>query len=147
MGHASSLIALQNYIESHACQSYRLGTPVVLKPIRLMQKGTARAKIKKQSCGPGHFADLAIEVAPISELSGIRLIVPHSPEVASEIRIREVAEAILEGICVAAIAEIDKPVIGFQALITAARWHDVDSYLELFRHVAYQAMNEILAER
>ncbi len=147
VGHATSLAALRTYIQSHARRSYRLSTPVAIQRIRLKKSGAARAKIVKQSCGPGHFADLSIEVTPQPELSGIRLIVPQSPEVATEMHEAEVAEAILEGICVAAIAEIEKPVIGFQALITEARWHDVDSYPGLFRQVAYQAMNEILAER
>lgn len=146
VGHADSLADLQTYIQRHARNSYRLGQPVQLQPLRLARGGVAKAKIKKQTSSADKFADLTLEVTPLPETSSVRLIVPQSPEVPRELHAQEVADAILGGVCIASVAKIEKPLVGFQVCVKAAKWNDVDSSSGLFRRVAAQAMAEILSK-
>jgi hypothetical protein len=73
-------------------------------------------------------------------------LIPQSDVVASELHEPGISDAILDGLCLAALTnDFARPFVGFKVTVVAAKWHPVDSYSGVFKRATCIAMSDILS--
>jgi hypothetical protein len=146
VGHTDSLVALEKHIATNARKSYRLSAPAPVNPQHLTIYGRSSGKIKKQTCSADQFAFITIRAEPCPDSRNITLTIPRASEVPSELHESEVPEAILDGVCLALLAQDPaRPIVGCQVSVIDGKWHEVDSHSSVFKKAAYMAMSDILS--
>ncbi len=146
IGHASSFASLQTHISTFAANSYSMSSPTPVDRQPFVTPGAASGRIKKQSSSADQFAFITLRAEPTPDSEMVQLSIPQSDNVADELHDPAIPDAILDGVCLAALAgNFAQPFVGFHVAILEAIWHTVDSYAGVFKRAAYMAMSEILS--
>ena len=110
-----------------------------------MTSGSASGQIKKQTSSADQYAFITIQAVPNSDSNRIQLSIPQSDTVATELHDPTIPDAILDGVCLAALdSDYAEPFVGFHVTVTEAKWHPVDSYSGVFKRATFMAMTDIL---
>ncbi len=145
VGHASSLAAFKEHISAFAPLRYSLTSPVEIMRRPFATSGEAEGRFFTLSCSADTFGHVVIRAAPIQGAEAVRLTIPQSDAIAPGIHEPDVANGILNGVCLALLDDdYSRPFVGCQVTVMAARWHEVDSWWLGYQRAARMAMLELL---
>ncbi|MEP3480669.1 MAG: hypothetical protein ABJZ55_15570 [Fuerstiella sp.] len=145
IGHTSDFTSLEKHISTFAAKSYSISGPVSVDRLPFKTPGEASGRVKKQSSSADQYAFITIQAEPRAGSNTVQLSIPHSDKVAVELHDPEMPDAILDGVCLAALANnFAKPLVGFHVTVVEAKWHPVDSYSGVFKRATCMAMFDIL---
>ena len=145
VGHASSFAPLQKHISTFAAKSYSVTSPIPINRQPFTTPGKASGQIKKQTSSADQYAFITIQADPNTDSDNIQLSIPQSKDIASELHEPGIPEAILDGVCIAALAnDFAQPFVGLHVTVVEAKWHPVDSYSGVFKRATCMAMSDIL---
>lgn len=146
VGHSHDLSRLQEYIKTFAKRSYELAELGAIRHKPLPTAGQASGRLKRQGSSADQYAFITIEAQPALSGASIELAIPDNESVAREVQEPHLAEAIFDGICMAALVQHHRPVVCFCVKVLAAKWHPIDSHAGAFKKVACDAMAEIISQ-
>lgn len=146
IGHSSSFTSLAKHISTFAAKSYSITGQMAIMRQPFTTPGNASGQIKKQTCSADQYAFITIQAEPNLGSDTVQLLIPQSDVVASELHEPGISDAILDGLCLAALTnDFARPFVGFKVTVVAAKWHPVDSYSGVFKRATCIAMSDILS--
>ena len=143
MGELQLEVALENLRSKHHVE-VSTGRPQVAYRETVTRAAEVRHLHKKQSGGPGQYAEVKLQVAPLARGEGIRFV---DRTVGGAVP-REFVPAVEAGVRRAALSGVvaGYPVVDFEAVLVDGSHHERDSSAMAFEIAAAAALREALAQ-
>ncbi|TAL13406.1 MAG: elongation factor G [Aquabacterium sp.] len=143
MGELQLEVALENLRSKHRVE-VSTGRPQVAYRETITRAAEVRHLHKKQSGGPGQYAEVRLQVAPLARGEGVRFV---DRTVGGAVP-REFIPAVEAGVKRAALSGVvaGYPVVDFEATLVDGSHHERDSSALAFEIAAASALREALAE-